>query len=155
MILWGDPSQPVIPYSSQSSKWAGTEWWREALFALTILSSSFLLQELACKLALDLLTKEFGIPAERLYVTYFGGNEAAGLQPDLECKQIWLDLGWGPLTEKALCFDEQLPSAFLQRKMPSAEAEHVQQEVLTKLKHHQWCLQGGRAAEPQGSTDAR
>ncbi|KFV11837.1 Alanine--tRNA ligase, cytoplasmic, partial [Pterocles gutturalis] len=50
-------------------------------------------KELACKLALDLLTKEFGIPAERLYVTYFGGNEAVGLQPDLECKQIWLDLG--------------------------------------------------------------
>ncbi|NXC21282.1 SYAC protein, partial [Corythaeola cristata] len=50
-------------------------------------------KELACKLALDLLTKEFGIPAERLYVTYFGGNEAAGLQPDLECKEIWLNLG--------------------------------------------------------------
>ncbi|NXJ85810.1 SYAC protein, partial [Trogon melanurus] len=50
-------------------------------------------KELACKLALELLTKEFGIPAERLYVTYFGGNEAAGLQPDLECKQIWLNLG--------------------------------------------------------------
>ncbi|XP_052652384.1 alanine--tRNA ligase, cytoplasmic [Harpia harpyja] len=50
-------------------------------------------KELACKLALDLLTKEFAIPAERLYVTYFGGNEAAGLQPDLECKQIWLNLG--------------------------------------------------------------
>lgn len=51
------------------------------------------LQELACKLALDLLTKEFGIDIERLYVTYFGGNEAAGLEPDLECKQIWLNLG--------------------------------------------------------------
>ncbi|NXU59284.1 SYAC protein, partial [Turnix velox] len=50
-------------------------------------------KELACKLALDLLTEEFGIPAERLYVTYFGGNEAAGLEPDLECKQIWLNLG--------------------------------------------------------------
>nr|XP_060643808.1 alanine--tRNA ligase, cytoplasmic [Anolis sagrei ordinatus] len=50
-------------------------------------------KELACKFALDLLTKEFGIPLERLYVTYFGGNEAAGLQPDLDCKQIWLDLG--------------------------------------------------------------
>ncbi|XP_042293281.1 alanine--tRNA ligase, cytoplasmic [Sceloporus undulatus] len=50
-------------------------------------------KELACKFALDLLTKEFGIPIERLYVTYFGGNEAAGLQPDLDCKQIWLDLG--------------------------------------------------------------
>ncbi|KAG6924097.1 alanyl-tRNA synthetase [Chelydra serpentina] len=50
-------------------------------------------KELACKLALDLLTDEFGIPIERLYVTYFGGNEAAGLEPDLECKQIWQDLG--------------------------------------------------------------
>ncbi|XP_053305249.1 alanine--tRNA ligase, cytoplasmic [Spea bombifrons] len=50
-------------------------------------------KELACKLALDLLTKEFGIDIERLYVTYFGGNEAAGLDPDLECKGIWLSLG--------------------------------------------------------------
>uniref|UniRef100_A0A8C8SSQ0 Alanine--tRNA ligase n=1 Tax=Pelusios castaneus TaxID=367368 RepID=A0A8C8SSQ0_9SAUR len=50
-------------------------------------------KELGCKLALDLLTNEFGIPIERLYVTYFGGNEAAGLEPDLECKQIWRDLG--------------------------------------------------------------
>ncbi|XP_053558170.1 alanine--tRNA ligase, cytoplasmic [Bombina bombina] len=50
-------------------------------------------KELACKLALDLLTKEFGIDIDRLYVTYFGGNEDAGLEPDLECKQIWLNLG--------------------------------------------------------------
>lgn len=50
-------------------------------------------KELACKMALDLLTKEFGIDIDRLYVTYFGGNEAAGLEPDLECKQIWLNLG--------------------------------------------------------------
>ncbi|XP_039618774.1 alanine--tRNA ligase, cytoplasmic [Polypterus senegalus] len=50
-------------------------------------------KHLACQLALDLLTKEFGILIERLYVTYFGGNEEAGLEPDLECKQIWLDLG--------------------------------------------------------------
>ncbi|XP_078400049.1 alanine--tRNA ligase, cytoplasmic isoform X1 [Cetorhinus maximus] len=48
---------------------------------------------LACEMALELLTKEFGIPIERLYVTYFGGNEKAGLEPDLECKQIWLNLG--------------------------------------------------------------
>lgn len=48
---------------------------------------------LACDIALELLTKEFGIPIERLYVTYFGGCEEAGLEPDLECKQIWLDVG--------------------------------------------------------------
>lgn len=51
------------------------------------------LQHLACQMALELLTQEFGIAIERLYVTYFGGDEEAGLEPDLECKQIWLDLG--------------------------------------------------------------
>ncbi|XP_069037452.1 alanine--tRNA ligase, cytoplasmic [Lepisosteus oculatus] len=50
-------------------------------------------KHLACQMALELLTKEFGIPIERLYVTYFGGHEEAGLEPDLECRQIWLDLG--------------------------------------------------------------
>uniref|UniRef100_UPI0037E8FDAE alanine--tRNA ligase, cytoplasmic n=1 Tax=Semicossyphus pulcher TaxID=241346 RepID=UPI0037E8FDAE len=50
-------------------------------------------KHLACEMALDLLTKEFGIPIERLYVTYFGGSAEAGLEPDLECKQIWIDLG--------------------------------------------------------------
>lgn len=55
--------------------------------------SSFCPQQLACKMALELLTEEFGIPIDRLYVTYFGGNADAGLEPDLECKQIWMDLG--------------------------------------------------------------
>uniref|UniRef100_A0A4W4G3H2 alanine--tRNA ligase n=1 Tax=Electrophorus electricus TaxID=8005 RepID=A0A4W4G3H2_ELEEL len=50
-------------------------------------------KQLACTMALDLLTQEFGIPLERLYFTYFGGHADAGLEPDLECKQIWLDLG--------------------------------------------------------------
>ncbi|KAM3608899.1 uncharacterized protein V6R79_006517 [Siganus canaliculatus] len=50
-------------------------------------------KELACKMALELLTKEFGISIDRLYVTYFGGHAEAGLEPDLECKQIWIDLG--------------------------------------------------------------
>ncbi|KAF1387241.1 hypothetical protein PFLUV_G00103320 [Perca fluviatilis] len=50
-------------------------------------------KQLACKMALELLTQEFGIPIDRLYVTYFGGDAEAGLEPDLECKQIWIDLG--------------------------------------------------------------
>lgn len=52
-------------------------------------------------MALELLTKEFGISIERLYVTYFGGNSDAGLEPDLECKQIWIDLGLVWIDEKA------------------------------------------------------
>nr|XP_019961566.1 PREDICTED: alanine--tRNA ligase, cytoplasmic-like [Paralichthys olivaceus] len=50
-------------------------------------------KHLACKMALELLTETFGISIDRLYVTYFGGDDGAGLEPDLECKQIWIDLG--------------------------------------------------------------
>ncbi len=38
----------------------------------------------------ELLTEVFKIPANRLYATYFGGNEAAGLAPDDETRSIWL-----------------------------------------------------------------
>jgi len=41
----------------------------------------------------ELLTVVFKLPVNRLYVTYFGGDEASGLQPDLEAKQMWLDIG--------------------------------------------------------------
>jgi alanyl-tRNA synthetase len=30
---------------------------------------------------------------DRLYVTYFGGNEEAGLDPDNVTRDIWLGLG--------------------------------------------------------------
>ncbi|XP_064105096.1 alanine--tRNA ligase, cytoplasmic-like [Macrobrachium nipponense] len=46
-----------------------------------------------CCWAWDLLVNVYKLPADRLYVTYFEGNPAVGLEPDLECKQIWLDLG--------------------------------------------------------------
>ena len=34
------------------------------------------------------------MPADRMYVTYFGGDESKGLPPDLEAKKIWLDIGY-------------------------------------------------------------
>lgn len=40
--------------------------------------------------AMDLLLNVYGLPRERLYATYFGGNEAMGLAPDLEAREIWL-----------------------------------------------------------------
>ncbi|XP_044268789.1 alanine--tRNA ligase, cytoplasmic [Tribolium madens] len=46
-----------------------------------------------CAWAWEFLTKRLHLPADRLYVTYFGGDKAAGLEPDNECKQIWLSLG--------------------------------------------------------------
>ncbi|GMV25478.1 MAG: alanine--tRNA ligase [Phycisphaerae bacterium] len=38
----------------------------------------------------DLLTRVYGIPKDRLYATYFGGNLDHGLEPDEETKQLWL-----------------------------------------------------------------
>jgi len=37
----------------------------------------------------ELLVKVFGIDPNRLYATYFGGEPAAGLEPDLESKALW------------------------------------------------------------------
>lgn len=41
----------------------------------------------------QLLTEVYGLRADRLYVTYFEGDAAAGLEPDLEAKHMWLDMG--------------------------------------------------------------
>ncbi|XP_034950592.1 alanine--tRNA ligase, cytoplasmic isoform X2 [Chelonus insularis] len=46
-----------------------------------------------CHWAWEFLTKIMKLPADRLYVTYFGGDEKTGLAPDDECKQIWLSVG--------------------------------------------------------------
>nr|XP_027202816.1 alanine--tRNA ligase, cytoplasmic-like [Dermatophagoides pteronyssinus] len=47
-------------------------------------------KEKAICLAWECFTQEFGIKPERLYVTYFEGDEKQNLKPDLETKQIWL-----------------------------------------------------------------
>ncbi|MCJ8747525.1 hypothetical protein PDJAM_G00154530 [Pangasius djambal] len=50
----------------------------------------------ACTMAWRLLTEVYGIPAERLYVSYFSGDAASGLPADKETRQIWLSLGVHP-----------------------------------------------------------
>ena len=51
------------------------------------------LQKEICEWAWEFLTQELGIDKERLYVSYFGGDKATGLAEDVECKQIWLNIG--------------------------------------------------------------
>ncbi|XP_075992201.1 alanine--tRNA ligase, cytoplasmic [Anticarsia gemmatalis] len=46
-----------------------------------------------CAWAWELLTEVYKLSGDRLYVTYFGGDSASGLEPDLECRDIWLKLG--------------------------------------------------------------
>jgi alanyl-tRNA synthetase len=47
-------------------------------------------KEEAIDWAWDLLTKEYGLPADRFYATYFEGDERLGLAPDEEARQLWL-----------------------------------------------------------------
>ncbi|GBB93113.1 hypothetical protein RclHR1_02110012 [Rhizophagus clarus] len=47
----------------------------------------------AITMAWELLTEVYRLPKERLYVTYFEGDEKLGLPADLEAKQLWLDVG--------------------------------------------------------------
>ncbi|KAK7478207.1 hypothetical protein BaRGS_00030568 [Batillaria attramentaria] len=56
-----------------------------------------------CTWAWELLTERLGLEKDRLYVTYFGGNQAAGLEPDDETRSIWLSLGLPP--ERVMPFD--------------------------------------------------
>ncbi|PPD68004.1 hypothetical protein GOBAR_DD35119 [Gossypium barbadense] len=44
----------------------------------------------AIEWAWELLTKVYSLPTDRIYATYFGGGDKAGLPPDNEAKDIWL-----------------------------------------------------------------
>jgi len=46
-------------------------------------------KEEAIDWAWELLTVTYGLPADRLYATYFEGDEAQGLEPDLEAQALW------------------------------------------------------------------
>ncbi|KAK0179803.1 hypothetical protein PV327_005520 [Microctonus hyperodae] len=50
-------------------------------------------KEEACKYAWNTLTQLYGIDENKLYVTYFGGDELLGLKADLECREIWQKIG--------------------------------------------------------------
>jgi alanyl-tRNA synthetase len=49
-------------------------------------------KEEAISLSWDLLTRVYGLPKDRLYVTYFEGDEAQGLKPDFEAR--WVSAAW-------------------------------------------------------------
>src|SRR5210317_1373691 len=47
-------------------------------------------KEEAIDWAWELLTDVYGIDKDRLYATYFGGDESLGLEADLEARDFWL-----------------------------------------------------------------
>ncbi|XP_044751595.1 alanine--tRNA ligase, mitochondrial [Coccinella septempunctata] len=47
----------------------------------------------ACELAWKLLLDVYKIPSDRLYVTYFKGDEELKIEEDLETKEIWRSIG--------------------------------------------------------------
>ncbi|WJZ80247.1 hypothetical protein VitviT2T_000181 [Vitis vinifera] len=44
----------------------------------------------AIEWAWELLTKVYKLPTDRIYATYFGGDEKSGLSPDTEARDMWL-----------------------------------------------------------------
>ncbi|XP_078444077.1 alanyl-tRNA synthetase [Wolffia australiana] len=46
----------------------------------------------AIEWAWELLTEVYKLPKDRIYATYFGGDENAGLSPDLEARDKWLTM---------------------------------------------------------------
>jgi alanyl-tRNA synthetase len=72
----------------------------------------------AIALAYELLTDRYGLDPRRLYVSVFGGDEAAGLPPDLDSIRFWEEVGiprdrivalglndnfWGPAGDTGPC----------------------------------------------------
>lgn len=51
------------------------------------------MQKEAIQFSWNLLTKVYSIPPDRLYFSYFEGDAKQGLEPDLEAKQFWMDVG--------------------------------------------------------------
>ena len=50
----------------------------------------------AIEWAWRLLTEVYGMPKDRLYVTYFEGNDKLGLPVDTEAKELWMKVGVAP-----------------------------------------------------------
>ena len=42
-------------------------------------------------MAWELLTEVYKLPTDRLYATYFGGDEKSGLHADIEARDTWLN----------------------------------------------------------------
>jgi alanyl-tRNA synthetase len=47
----------------------------------------------AIEMSWELLTKVYGLDPKRIYVTYFEGDSTAGLDPDLEARDLWKSVG--------------------------------------------------------------
>jgi alanyl-tRNA synthetase len=63
------------------------------LHSLWLSSNSSMSQKDAIRYSWDLLTNIYKLDKDRLYVTYFEGDRQSGLEPDLEARQHWLDMG--------------------------------------------------------------
>lgn len=50
----------------------------------------------ACRFAWEYLTEVLRLPPDRLYVTYYGDDHELSLGDDIECREIWRNLGLHP-----------------------------------------------------------
>lgn len=59
--------------------------------------------------AWELLTQVYGLPSDRIYATYFGGDEKSGVPADTEARDLWLKF---LPRERVLPFDAKVCSSF-------------------------------------------
>ena len=64
-----------------------------SLSPLQTLSNGLASQKDAIRYSWDLLTNVYKLDKDRLYVTYFDGDPKNGLDPDLDARNLWLDIG--------------------------------------------------------------
>jgi alanyl-tRNA synthetase len=58
-----------------------------------VLTLSRVVQKEAIRFSWNVLIDVYKIPKDRLYFSYFEGDPGQGLEPDLEAKQYWIEVG--------------------------------------------------------------
>ena len=63
-------------------------------FSCIHVASIMYFQLKSCQQAWCLLTEIFKLPTDKLYVTYFEGDELLNLPADTQTRNIWLEIGY-------------------------------------------------------------
>jgi alanyl-tRNA synthetase len=74
--------------------WSFGDYFKVCSFSPSyILSNRLSSQKDAIRYSWDVLTNVYKLDKDRLYVTYFEGDPNNGLDPDLEARKHWLEVG--------------------------------------------------------------